>query len=48
MFGRKGRLTLTRGSVRRYVWIAPVLAIVALAFAATWLRARGTGHAAAA
>lgn len=37
---RSGALSTTRGLVRRNLWIAPVLAIVALAVAATWLRGR--------
>jgi hypothetical protein len=37
---RPGALSTTRGIVRRNLWIAPVLAIVALVFAATWVRAR--------
>jgi hypothetical protein len=37
---RPGALSTTRGLVRRNLWIAPVLAIVAMLFAGTWLRAR--------
>ena len=37
-FGSRGRLTLSRGWLRRNVWIAPVVAMAALLFAGTWLR----------
>jgi eukaryotic-like serine/threonine-protein kinase len=40
VLSRTGALSTTRGLVRRNLWIAPVLAIVALVFAATWVRAR--------
>ncbi len=40
VFGKKGRLTLSRGFARRHVWVLPVLALVGLVFAATWLRSR--------
>ncbi len=33
-----GRFTLSRGWWRRHVWLAPVLAMVAVAVAGTWLR----------
>ncbi|MGD9720512.1 MAG: serine/threonine protein kinase [Pirellulales bacterium] len=37
-FGSRGRLSLSRGWLRRHVWLAPVVALVALALAGTWLR----------
>ncbi len=40
VFGSKGRPTLARGWMRRHVWIVPVLALVGLVFAATWVRSR--------
>ncbi|MEX0679368.1 MAG: protein kinase, partial [Pirellulales bacterium] len=40
MLSRPGALSTTRGFVRRNLWVAPVAAIVALVFAATWVRAR--------
>jgi eukaryotic-like serine/threonine-protein kinase len=39
-FGLAGRPTLSRGLMRRSLWVAPVLALICLAFAATWLRSR--------
>ena len=38
-FTRGGRLSLSRGWPRRHLWIVPVVAMAALAFAGTWLRA---------
>ncbi len=40
LFGREGRLTLSRGFIRRHLWVVPVLALVGLVFAGTWLRSR--------
>ena len=39
-FGLAGRPTLSRGFLRRSLWVAPVLALIGLAFAGTWLRSR--------
>jgi tRNA A-37 threonylcarbamoyl transferase component Bud32 len=42
-FGLAGRPTLSRGFLRRSLWVAPVLALIGLAFAGTWLRSQMEG-----
>jgi hypothetical protein len=43
VLGLKGRLSLSRGFVRRHLWFGPVVALVALVFAGTWVRSRMEG-----
>jgi hypothetical protein len=38
--GRTGALSATRGVVRRHLWIIPLVAILGLVVAATWVRSR--------
>ncbi len=40
LLGLPGRLSLSRGFIRRYVWVVPILALILLVFTGTWLRAR--------
>jgi hypothetical protein len=40
VLGRKGRLSTSRGFIRRNVWVGPVVALILLVFAGTWVRAR--------
>ncbi|MBI3839965.1 MAG: hypothetical protein HY288_18745 [Planctomycetia bacterium] len=40
VLGLAGRLSLSRGLIRRYVWVVPILALVVLIFTGTWLRSR--------
>jgi hypothetical protein len=40
IFARGGRSALSRSFVRRQLWVAPLLAIVGLVFAGTWVRSR--------
>jgi len=37
-FGRFGGLTMSRGWLRRHVWVAPLLGLVTLLVAGTWMR----------
>ena len=39
-FGLAGSPTLSRGLLRRSLWVAPVLALIGLAFAGTWIRSQ--------
>jgi hypothetical protein len=38
--GRSSAISTTRGVVRRHLWIVPLLAIIGLVVAATWVRSR--------
>lgn len=38
--GRSSAISTTRGIVRRHLWIVPLLAIIGLVVAATWVRSR--------
>jgi eukaryotic-like serine/threonine-protein kinase len=40
VLGLASRLSLSRGLMRRYVWVVPILALVVLIFTGTWLRSR--------
>ncbi len=42
-FGLAGRPTLSRGLIRRQLWIAPVLGLIGLVFAGLWVRGQMEG-----